>query len=326
LDTTDRLLLDLLQQAFPLTSAPFARLAQRLDLEEREVLERTRRLKEESIIRQIGPIFDSRRLGYHSTLAAFRVDPEKLDNVAVQISAHPGVSHNYSRSHHYNLWFTLTLADDRDLEEEVSRLASECEVDEYLNLPALRVFKIGVRFRLSDARPQPSATPQHFSPTGPTPPTPFERELVRTLQGDLPLTERPFRDAAARLEVTEEHLLEVARELDRRGVMRRFGAVLRHRRAGFTANGMACWVVPEDRVIDAGRGAAAFPQVSHCYQRPAYPPRWPYTLFTMVHGRERDEVEETAERIHQEIGPAEHVILYSQKEYKKKRVQYFEAI
>jgi DNA-binding Lrp family transcriptional regulator len=149
---------------------------------------------------------------------------------------------------------------------------------------------------------------------------------VRTLQGDLPLTERPFRDAAARLEVTEEHLLEVARELDRRGVMRRFGAVLRHRRAGFTANGMACWVVPEDRVIDAGRGAAAFPQVSHCYQRPAYPPRWPYTLFTMVHGRERDEVEETAERIHQEIGPAEHVILYSQKEYKKKRVQYFEAI
>jgi hypothetical protein len=86
---------------------------------------------------------------------------------------------------------------------------------------------------------------------------------------------------------------------------------------------MACWVVPEDQIVEAGQAAAALAAVSHCYQRPAYPTRWPYTLFTMVHGRTREDVERIVERIHQEIGPLEHTILYSEREFKKQRVRYF---
>jgi DNA-binding Lrp family transcriptional regulator len=107
--------------------------------------------------------------------------------------------------------------------------------------------------------------------------------------------------------------------------MRRFSAVLRHRRLGYTANGMACWVVPESRIETVGQLAARHPQVSHCYQRPAYPPRWPYTLFTMIHGRTRDQVGEIVVQLAQETGLEQYEVLYSTHEFKKERVKYFEA-
>jgi DNA-binding Lrp family transcriptional regulator len=322
LDSVDRQLLDLLQESVPLVPRPFAALGQALGVSEDEALSRTRRLKEE-IIRQIGPIFSSRRLGYQSTLAAFHVIPERLEQVAARASRHPGVSHNYARNHHYNLWFTLTLPPDQDLDVEIARLAAESGVSDVLNLPSLRRFKLGVHFRMSEgeSRSHPDAAAR--GRCGPATLTDFERDVVRVLQGDLPLEPRPFERAAAKLGVTEERLLEAARDLDRRGVMRRFSAVLRHRQAGFIANGMACWVAPQARIVEAGQTAATFPEVSHCYQRPTYPPRWPYNLFTMVHGRTRDEVESTVERIHREIGPLEHTILYSEREFKKQRVRYF---
>jgi DNA-binding Lrp family transcriptional regulator len=323
LDAVDRQLLDVLQQAFPLVPAPFSALAQQVNLDEDEILARLQRLKEGGIIRQIGPIFDSRRLGYRSTLAAFRVALTRLDRVARRVSDHPGVSHNYARRHRYNLWFTITLPGERDLEGEVRRLAEVSGVDDYLNLPALRTFKIGVRFDLSQDRPRAPMCSRRSISTDPAPLSPFERDVVRVVQGDLPLVERPFRKMALQLVTTEERLLETVQALGRVGVMRRFSAVLHHRRAGFTANGMACWAVPEDRIVEAGEAAVAFHQVSHCYQRPAYPPRWQYTLFTMVHGRRRAEVEEVVGRIHQAVGPVDHVVLYSVKEYKKERVRYF---
>lgn len=323
MDTVDRQLADALQKAIPLVPRPFAALGEQLNLSEDEVLHRTRRLKEENIIRQIGPIFSSRRLGYQSTLAAFCVEPERLEKVAAIISAHMGVSHNYSRNHYYNLWFTLTLPPEQNLEKEIARLAKEGSVDDYLNLPSLRLFKIGVHFDLSEKRARSEAEHEPQEADAPLKLTGFERDVVRVLQGHMPLLKRPFKDTAAQLGVTEEALLESARDLDRRGVMRRFSAVLQHRRAGFTANGMACWVVPEGRIAEAGRTAATFPEVSHCYQRPAYPPRWPYNLFTMVHGQSKVEVEMIVEQIYQEIDPAEHIILYSQREFKKERVRYF---
>jgi DNA-binding Lrp family transcriptional regulator len=331
MDTVDRQLLDALQEAVPLVPRPFAALGETLGLSEDEVLRRVRRLKEDEIIRQIGPIFSSRRLGYQSTLVAFCVEPDRLDEVAAVISAHPGVSHNYSRNHDYNLWFTLTLPPQQDLEEAIAHLAEESDVDDYLNLPSLRLFKLGVHFELGDKRHPKEGKERagtERDPQGADEPvalTDFERDVVRILQGHMPLVKRPFEEAAAQLGVPEETLLATARDMDRRGVMRRFSAVLKHRRAGFTANGMACWVVPEERIVEAGQMAATFPAVSHCYQRPAYPPRWPYNLFTMVHGQSKEEVEAIVEQIHQKIGPVEHTILYSQREFKKERVRYFES-
>jgi len=212
-----------------------------------------------------------------------------LAEVAAQVSAHPGVSHNYARPHHYNLWFTLAVPPGRQVEAEVHRLARQTGVDDWLNLPALRVFKIRTHFGLGASAGYPGAVPRDRT-------TPQSRDLlpadipyVRALQGDLPLVSRPFAGLAERSGLSEAALLDRARELEAAGIMRRFGAVLRHRRVGYVANGMACWVVPEPRVEAVGRLAARYAQVSHCYQRPAYPPRWPYTLFTMIHGRTRSQ-------------------------------------
>ena len=124
--------------------------------------------------------------------------------------------------------------------------------------------------------------------------------------------------------MSEEELLDRARELASTGIMRRFGAVLRHRRVGYTANGMACWIVPDARIEEVGRRAAQFSQVSHCYQRPAYPPRWPYSLFTMVHGQAKMEVESVIAEIARETGLDRYKVLFSTREFKKERVRYFE--
>lgn len=324
LDGLDRALLERMQVAFPLVPRPFAALGEGLGLSEPEVLARVHQIKEAGIIRQIGAIFDTRRLGYQSTLVAFHAKDGELEEVAARVSAHPGVSHNYARPHHYNLWFTLAAPPAHAVEDEIRYLARQTGVDDWLNLPALRVFKIRTHFKLGEDKGQQSADTR--GRTGPQ-----NRDLsfaeiryVRALQEDLPVVSRPFAEIAGRMAVSEEALLDKARELEAAGIMRRFSAVLRHRRVGYTANGMACWVVPELRIETVGQLAARYPEVSHCYQRPAYPPRWPYTLFTMIHGRTRDKVEEIVEQIAQQSALDQYKVLYSTREFKKERVRYFE--
>ena len=325
LDAVDRALLERLQADFPLmTPRPFAALGRSLHLEEAEVLARVSRLKEASVIRQISAIFDTRRLGYQSTLVAFRVADAALEDVAAQVSAHPGVSHSYARPHHYNLWFTLAVPPGQEVAAEVGRLARQTGVDDWLNLPSLRVFKIKTHFKLKKEGSAPGPVEQPDRLTQQTRAfIPSDIPFVRALQRDLPVITRPFSEAAAKLGLSEERLLDKARELEAAGIMRRFGAVLRHRRVGYMANGMACWIVPESRMEEVGRLAAEFPQVSHCYQRPTYPPRWPYNLFTMIHGQGKEEVEAVATAIARGTSVEDYVILYSTTEYKKERVKYF---
>jgi DNA-binding Lrp family transcriptional regulator len=322
LDTSDRALLDQLQSAFPLVPQPYAALGDALGLDEQDVLERVRRLRQEKVIRQIGAIFDTRRLGYHSTLVAFHVPDDAMEAVAATISAHPGVSHNYARPHHYNLWFTLAVPPDRDVSSEIGRLARQTGTEDWLDLPALRTFKLQTHFGLGQARSQHGqAAIRAKRPSRPL--SPDDIPFVRELQKDLPDVPRPFAGAAARLQLGEEDLLAKARELAEAGIMRRFSGVLYHRRVGYTANGMACWVVSEEQIEEIGTRAAAYPQVSHCYQRPSYPPRWPYTLFTMIHGRKEREVNAVAGQIAREIAVDTYQVLYSTREFKKERVRYF---
>jgi DNA-binding Lrp family transcriptional regulator len=324
LDALDRTLLERMQIAFPLVPRPFAALGQGLGLGESEVLARVYQIKEAGMIRQIGAIFDTRRLGYQSTLVAFHTIDSAIEKVAAQVSAHPGVSHNYARPHHYNLWFTLAVPPRLEVEDQIEELARATGTDDWLNLPALRVFKIRTHFKLAEDRchqdthmeEQPVPQGHGFS----TADIPY----VRALQQDLPLVSRPFAETAGRLGLSEDALLDKGRELEAAGIMRRFSAVLRHRQAGYTANGMACWVVPESRIETVGPLAARYPQVSHCYQRPAYPPRWPYTLFTMIHGQTKADVETVVTRIAQETGIEQYKVLYSTREFKKERVRYFE--
>ncbi len=319
IDAIDRRLLNLIQKDFPLAIRPFVVIGEQLGIGEEDVLTRARRLKEVGIIRQISAIFDSRRLGYSSTLVAMDIAEEHIDESASRISELPTVSHNYKRDHSFNLWFTLTLPPGADLEAEVAQLSDVAGARRTRTLPALRVFKIGVELDLeqganvADKRQPSEQPPRRF--------TEQDLDYVRVLQQDLPLEPTPFQGWAESLGISEEELFTKARDLEASGVMRRFAAVIRHQKAGFLANAMICWRVREEHLPELGHRLASYPQVSHCFQRPVYPD-WPYNIYSMVHGRGRAECKEIAHQMSEDIGVDDYIILYSTKEYKKERVRY----
>ena len=317
----DRRLLDALQRDFPLTTRPFAAIGERLNLTEDDVIARVRRLKEDGFIRQIAVIFDTRALGYRSTLVAMRVPPQRVDQAAAVISRHPGVSHNYRRDHTWDLWFTLAVPPDDDLEATAAHLAREAGGYPYRSLPALRVFKIGVRLTLSNEGVAPRA--EGLTATSPPRPlSPRDRSFVSALQDDIDVVPQPFAVVARRLGVSREEVFIWLREAAAAGWLRRFAAILNHRRAGYGANGMVVWPVPPHRLEDVATLASSFVQVSHCYERPTFPD-WPYSLFTMIHARSEEECRAIAEDISRRTGIADYAILFSTREYKKERVRYF---
>jgi DNA-binding Lrp family transcriptional regulator len=323
LDAIDRKLLNLLQNSFPLTPAPFASLAQTLGIAEEETLERTCRLRQVGIIRRLSAIFDLDRLGYRSSLVAMAVAPKRLDEAAAIISAHPGVSHNYSRDHRFNLWFVLALPREHDFDAMVAGMAAKAEAERAIVLPALRQYKLDVRYDMEEGTGSSNGGTANAKKGPSRDLTPEEIELVRVLQRDMPIERNPFAEGARSLGLTEEGLLARAREMLDEGIMRRFAAVLRHKEAGFRANAMACWVVPEERIDEVGQVLAASPRVSHCYRRPTYPPDWPYALFSMVHARSHQQCEAVVADLSRQTGISDYTVLYSTREYKKQRVQYF---
>lgn len=320
LDAIDKRLLNLLQSDFPLVGRPFAALGESLGISEEEVIARTQAFRESGVLRSLSAIFDVYRVGYRSTLVAFSVPEERLAEAAAIVSAHPGVSHNYGREHEYNLWFVLAVPRTVDLESVVADLAQRAGATKYHVLPNLRLYKIGVEYDVVEGEGRAQRNHNARKPRRDL--TPEEIELVRALQEELPISQRPFLEVAGRLGMSEERLLAGARALQEEGIMRRFAAVIRHRVAGFTANGMACWIVPEDRVDEIGEKFASYPQVSHCYRRPTFDD-WPYNIFTMIHAMSRERCQATVRRIAAETGIDSYVILYSHTEYKKERVKYY---
>jgi DNA-binding Lrp family transcriptional regulator len=149
-----------------------------------------------------------------------------------------------------------------------------------------------------------------------------DKEFIRELQKDLEVIPEPFKEPANNLGISTDVLFAKAKEYEKIGIMRRFAAILRHRDAGFAANGMVVWNVPEDKIDEVGFKLAAFPQVSHCYRRPVYPD-WRFNLFSMVHARKLDAAEKMAVEMSKTIGINDYQILFSSREFKKERVKYF---
>lgn len=320
----DKKLLNDIQWVFPLADRPYLEIAKNYNISEDEVMQRISGLKGMGLIRQINAIFDTRRLGYKSALIAFAVAPEKLDAVAEKVNEHPGVSHNYERNHEYNMWFTLAVPPDSDMKGELDRMSALDGVVKYRLLPTLKMYKIGVKLDMvnGDAeKPKPTDEVKELNPDR-LEITERDKEFVRELQKDLPVVREPFREMAQNLGITTAELFSRAREYEKEGLMRRFAAILRHRDAGFVANGMVVWNVPEDRVDDVGFKLAAFPQVSHCYRRPVYPD-WKYNVFSMVHARSLEAAEKMAVEMSGQIGISDYKILFSSREFKKERVKYF---
>jgi siroheme decarboxylase len=325
LDKKDKELLNSIQWSFPLIQRPFLEIAKEHTISEQDVIHRIARLKDVGLIRQISAIFDTRRLGYKSALIAFSVETDKLDEVASQINRHPGVSHNYERNHEYNMWFTLAVPPNESMKAVLDRMAALNGVLKYRLLPTLKLYKIGVRLDMvnDDAeKPEPTDAVKVINP-GKVLLTDQDKGFIRELQKDLQLVPEPFTIGAKNLGLTTAELLSKAKEFEKSGVMRRFAAILRHREAGFSANGMVVWNVPEEKVDETGYKIASFPQVSHCYQRPIYAD-WPFSLFSMIHARTTEAAETIATEISNTVEIKDYRILYSSREFKKERVKYFE--
>ncbi len=325
MDETDGRLLNAMQEEFPVTERPYAALGENLGLPESEVLERVARLREDGVIRQVSPIWDTRSIGYHSTLVAARVAPRRRDEAAAIINTHPGVTHNYARDHRYNLWFTLAVPPGGDLAWCVERLGRLAGAESIRMLPALRVFKIGVTLdmtgqRSADDRAEPEYAEGETQSLSPL--CAGDIDVIRATQDDLPAVPEPFGPIADSLGVSQPDLFADLSRLRREGYLRRVAAILRHRRAGFGANAMVAWAVTPERAADAGRTMAGFRVVTHCYQRPVYED-WPYGLFTMIHGREATDCTSAIEAIRLATGIEDHATLYSTKEYRKVRLRYF---
>lgn len=328
LDEADKRLMNLLQSSFPLQPEPYATIAAEAGLELDDVLARTRRLIEKRIIREITPIYDTRTLGYESMLVAAKVDAENPQRPAAIVNAHPGVSHNYLRTHDFNLWFTIAVPPDSELglEGTLEALMRETGAESMRQLPTLTLFKINMNLEMEKGTEALAAAVEAAPPRdmGPQPYDEDDVALVRATQGPMEPVARPFDAAAAELGIDVEELLERMRGLVERKLLRRVAALLNHRRAGFSANGMGVWRVPEERVVETGRRMAAFRGISHCYQRPTYDD-WPYSVFTMAHGRSKEECDAILDSIAAEcgIGPEDRATLYSSTEYKKIRLRYF---
>jgi siroheme decarboxylase len=324
IDPLDKQLLNEIQWTFPLSSRPYLEIATKHGLTEDDVMKRISLMKRIGLIRQINAIFDTRKLGYKSALVAFAVKKDRLDSVALEVNKHPGVSHNYERDHEFNMWFTLAVPADGDLKRDLEIMASLEGVIKFRLLPTLKLYKIGVKLDMVNSDPN-RITPddkvkkmdlKKFELAS------RDKEFIRELQKDLEVTPRPFDTLAKNLGITVDELFKKAIEYETMGVMRRFAAILRHRDAGFAANGMIVWMVPEDKIDEVGYKLASFPQVSHCYRRPVYPD-WPFNLFSMIHARTIEAAKKIAIELSNFVGINEYKILFSSREFKKERVKYF---
>jgi siroheme decarboxylase len=326
LDDLDKRLLNLMQGEFPIAAHPYRHVAGRAEVDEATVMTRVQRLLDERIIRQVTPIFDTRALGYSSMLVAAKVDPEHPWRAANVINAHPGVSHNYLRNHEFNIWFTIATEPDSrlGLEGTLEVLAKEAGAESVRQLPTLKLFKIRMDLEMEAGTDALATAAQAVEPaeTEPQPYDEFDREVIRALQGDMPVISEPYAPAAAALGIPQQQLLDHLAGMQERRLLRRVAAILFHRRAGFSANGMGVWKVPDERILELGKRMASFRGISHCYQRPTYAD-WPYSVFTMAHGRSKEECDAILDSIATDTGIAERSTLYSSTEFKKIRLLYF---
>ena len=291
LDATDFSLVNPWQRGFPLEPRPFATVGGRVDLSESAVLERYRRLKADGVIDRIGPVFRPNTVGA-SSLAAMAVPPERLEAVARFVSAEPGVNHNYEREHHYNLWFVVTGATEAEVQWTLSCIEYATGL-RVLRLPLAEEFHIDLGFDLdSHAAPRAPGGRASFPPLDES-----ERRLVVQTAHGLPLVAEPYREVAERLGVEESKVISGLGAMLADGRIRRIGAVIRHRRLGYRANAMVVWDVPDELASELGRRLAADAAVTLCYRRERALPDWPYNLFCMVHGRERERVVAEIERL-----------------------------
>jgi len=315
-------ILSRIQKKFPLVAKPFKAIADELEISEDEVLTILQKEKADGIIRQTSAIFDTKRLGYKSSLVAFKVPAEKIDKAVEIINSHPGISHNYERNHDFNIWFTLGVPPTSEfgLDKTVEIIAKLTEAEDYIMLPTLKLFKINVKLNTTGKDDKKEKVKKIIHTEIEL--TPLHHKIIRLAQYDIDMVSEPFAKIIKEIDTDYDTFFKILVELQEAGIMRRFASILNHRKAGFNANAMVVWDVDEANGEKIGADAAEFSAVSHCYLRPKYD-NWPFNLFTMVHGKTTEETNGIIDEMAKEIPNKSHMPLYSSREFKKIRIEYF---
>jgi siroheme decarboxylase len=278
-DPIDTRLLDEFQRDLPLVERPFSAIAGRLNRTEADVIDRLTRLQRDGAVARVGATVRPNTIGA-STLAAMAVPEQRIEELAALVGAEPGVNHSYLREDAWNLWFVATAPDTPALEASLARIRTSTGLA-VLDLRLVRAFNIDLGFRLSGDR-RPMATDRGAAPVALTV---TDRALLAVLSQGLPLVPRPF----AALGLPEREAFSRIATLLRARIITRLGVIVRHRPLGWTSNAMVVWDLPEERIARAGTALADLPGVTLCYQRKTVPGVWPFALYSMIHGRTRDE-------------------------------------
>lgn len=327
MDAVERRLLNDFQRDFPLVERPFAVLAATLGVTEDSVLTLLARGIEDGRVSRVGAVFRPGTIGA-STLAAMAVPRARLPAVAQLVSAQPEVNHNYEREHELNLWFVATAGDG----EKLARVLGAIERSSGLSvfaLPLLADYYIDLAFDLDHGQKHCAGVAVASGPCEHSL-DPGERALVAALQGGLPLVPQPFAALAKHACWLgcdgEQRVITRIGEWQDRGVVKRFGIVVRHRALGYVANAMCVWDVPLPDADRIGRALAAEAGVTLCYRRARAGTVWPYNLYCMLHGRDRAEVETRIAMLTARHGLARypHAVLFSRRAFKQRGARYVE--
>ena len=322
LGNIERKLVDLLQVKFPFTRQPYVDIGLILGIGEEEVISNIRQLRDSGIIRQISPVLTAGSLGFKTTLVAMRVAEERMDSAAQIIIGHSGISHGYARDHFFNFWFTLATSPTEDIEIMLPELAKMMKAEAFFTLPAVRLFKLRTHFSLGgheQSQPIGDNNTKAYGQKAKLSTT--DRMIINELQQDLALVSTPFARMSERLEMDEDDFLSQCQSLIKRGIIRRYGVAINHRKAGYTANAMTCWHAPAEKVEEIGTKLASLRQVSHCYERETNS-LWRYNVFAMIHSNSKEACQEIAEKVSAETGLNEYTLLLSTTEFKKTRIRY----
>jgi len=321
-------LLDIIQDAFPLEECPYQVLAGQLGSDEQSVFDAVENLRMSGVIRRIGGVYDSKALGFISRLCAGKVSD--IDKFADAVNEIPAITHNYVRSHEYNVWFTVIAESEYEIRKIVDGLCTSTDLHDVHILSVTKKFKINTVMGagapvdsrqltvdsgviLSEARNS-DLSLRKQSPAGIL--SDSDRARIRVACTDIPHTLTPFKDWGVSCEELRDDLAQKR--------MRRFGAILRHQEAGFAYNAMVCFGLDERRETKDERGwaLAKKPYVSHCYERPVFE-GFPYSLYAMMHARSAEDLECYIKDAAASIGNPEYVVLHSVKELKKTSFRFF---
>lgn len=335
LSTDEKRLLNDFQRSFPLTSTPFATLAEQIGKSEQWVIETLSGYKSHGLITRVGPVFAPNRVG-SSTLVAMAIPPEFLDEIAEVVSSYPEVNHNYEREHHYNLWYVLTAPDKEHRDRTLDNI---CKTTGYkaISLPMVASYHIDLGFKLKwngqdeSLQQQKDRSDESVSVSSDTVVTlgqdianSISDRLVAAIQGGLPFVSRPYEKIAEQIGISETDCIQRLHNWLDNGTINRFGVVVRHRELGYRANAMVVWDIADEQIAQVGRCFAKFDFVNLCYQRPRHLPEWRYNLFCMIHGQDRDEVLQRVEQLVNQCVDTQpaHEVLFSCRRFKQRGARY----